>query len=66
MPTVITCQLVTLDDGSRMRVYWDKGRMLGEVVAQPEDADRPDGDYRYNERTNRMTLITRYDDPARE
>jgi hypothetical protein len=63
--TVILCQLITLPDGDRMRVYWSKGRMLGEVEAQPGDENRPDGDYRYNERTNVMTLVTRYDEQDR-
>ena len=48
-----------------MRVYWSKGRLLGEFVAQPGDEDRPDGDYRYDERTNVMTLIKRYDEQER-
>jgi hypothetical protein len=63
--TVILCQLVTLPDGSRMRVYWHKGRMLGEFEPEPGDEDRPDGDYRLDEETRVMTLVTRYDKPAR-
>ena len=63
MPTVVDCQLITLRDGRRMRAYWHKGRLLGEVQAQPGDEDRPDGDYRYDERRDLMTLVKRYDSP---
>jgi hypothetical protein len=50
MPAEETCQLVTLPDGRRMRVYWQAGQMLGECQTLPSDRDLPDGEYRIGPR----------------